>query len=62
MKKKTVGPDERHILILNCPDQKGVVVAVSSFLADNNGPIIESNHFNDAIGGQFYMRTVFQPD
>ena len=63
MKTKTAaGPDERHILILNCPDQKGVVAAVSGFLADNNGSIIESNHFNDAIAGQFYMRTVFRPD
>ena len=62
MKTKTKGPDGRHILILNCPDQKGVVAAVSGFLADNNGSITESNHFNDAIAGQFYMRTVFRPD
>ena len=62
MKTNTKGPDERHILILNCPDQKGVVAAVSSFLADYNGSITESSHFNDAIADQFYMRTVFRPD
>ena len=62
MKTKSTGLDERHILILNCPDQKGVVAAVSGFLADNNASIIESNHFNDAIASQFYMRTVFRPD
>ena len=27
MKTKPKGPDGRHILILNCPDQKGVVAA-----------------------------------
>ena len=62
LKTKTKAPDERHILILNCPDRKGVVAAVSGFLADNNGSITESSHFNDAIAGQFYMRTVFRPD
>ncbi len=62
VKTKTKGPDQRHILILNCPDRKGVVAAVSGFLADNNSSITESSHFNDAIAGQFYMRTVFHPD
>lgn len=51
-----------HILILKCPDRKGVVAAVSSFLADNDASIVESNHFNDGLAGQFYMRTVFRPD
>ena len=59
---KTKLPDERHVLILNCPDRKGVVAAVSGFLADNAASITESSHFNDAIAGRFYMRTVFRPD
>ncbi|CAN5383486.1 formyltetrahydrofolate deformylase [soil metagenome] len=58
--RKTI--DDRHILILKCPDRKGVVAAVSGFLADNDASIVESNHFNDAMAGQFYMRTVFRPD
>jgi formyltetrahydrofolate deformylase len=39
-----------------------VVAAVSGFLADNDASIVESNHFNDPMAGQFYMRTVFRPD
>lgn len=52
----------RYTLILKCPDRKGVVAAVSGFLADNDASIVESNHFNDGLAGQFYMRTVFQAD
>jgi len=58
---KTVA-DERYILVIKCPDRKGVVGAVSGFLADNDASIVESNHFNDAIADQFYMRTVFRAD
>jgi formyltetrahydrofolate deformylase len=51
---------EGFILVTTCPDRKGVVAAVSGFLADNDASITESNHFNDAISGRFYMRTVFR--
>ena len=44
------------------PRPKGVVAAVAGFLADNDASILESNHFNDAIADEFYMRTVFRPD
>ncbi|MBC7669731.1 formyltetrahydrofolate deformylase [Caulobacter sp. DWR2-3-1b2] len=53
---------DRYILILQCPDRKGVVAAVSGFLADNDASIVESSHFNDSLADQFYMRTVFRPD
>jgi len=55
-------PADRYILILQCPDRKGVVAAVSGFLADNDASIVESSHFNDGQADQFYMRTVFRPD
>jgi len=51
-----------YILVVKCPDRKGVVAAVSGFLADNDASIVESNHFNDAIVNAFYMRTVFRAD
>jgi formyltetrahydrofolate deformylase len=37
-----------------------VVAAVSSYLADNDASILESNHFNDSLADEFYMRTVFR--
>ncbi len=54
--------DSQSILILKCPDRKGVVAAVSGYLADNDASITESNHFNDPSTDAFYMRTVFRAD
>jgi formyltetrahydrofolate deformylase len=59
---KFVDRADAYILVLKCPDRKGVVAAVSSFLADNDASILESNHFNDATTSDFYMRTVFRDD
>jgi formyltetrahydrofolate deformylase len=52
----------RYILVLRCPDRKGIVAAVAGYLADNDGSIEESHHFHDHEGGTFYMRTVFRED
>lgn len=57
-----VADRDQFILILKCPDRKGVVAAVSGFLADNDASILESNHFNERMTDQFYMRTVFRQD
>ena len=54
--------DRRHVLVLKCPDTKGVVAAVSGYLASQDASITESNHFNDSVGDLFYMRTVFRAD
>jgi formyltetrahydrofolate deformylase len=51
-----------YILIVKCPDTKGIVAAVAGYLADNDCSIVESNHFNDAFANMFYMRTVFRQD
>jgi formyltetrahydrofolate deformylase len=53
---------DHYILIVKCPDTKGIVAAVASYLADNDCSIVESNHFNDAFANMFYMRTVFRQD
>ena len=50
---------ERHILTLSCKDARGIVAAVTTFLADNFGFIIESAQFGDASTGQFFMRVEF---
>ena len=53
---------KRYILVLHCPDTKGVVAAVSGYLADNDCSITESSQFNDASDGRFYMRCEFRQD
>lgn len=49
----------RYILTLSCPDVRGIVAAVSGFLAENMGFIIESAQFGDSSTGQFFLRIEF---
>jgi formyltetrahydrofolate deformylase len=47
---------------VQCPDRRGIVAAVSGYLAENQASITESNHFNDPQNDRFFMRTVFRQD
>jgi formyltetrahydrofolate deformylase len=44
------------VLTLLCPDTPGIVHAVSGFLLEHSGNIMESQQFGDAETGQFFMR------
>jgi formyltetrahydrofolate deformylase len=52
----------RFVLTLQCPDRRGVVAAVSSFLAGRGATIIEASQFTDHEQKRFFMRAVFEPD
>ena len=43
-------------LIISCPDRVGIVAAVSQFIAQHEGWLLESNYFADAETGWFFMR------
>jgi len=47
------------ILTLACPDARGIVAAVTGFLAKHDGFIIESTQFGDPSTGTFFMRVHF---
>jgi formyltetrahydrofolate deformylase len=47
-----------YTLVISCPDKVGIVAAVSQFVADRGGSLIESNHHTDVNQGWFYMRNV----
>jgi formyltetrahydrofolate deformylase len=50
-------PSERHFtLTIDCPDRVGIVAAVSTFVAERHGWILESNHHADRAIGRFFMR------
>lgn len=51
-----------YILTLSCQDVRGIVAAVSGFLAEHNGFIIESAQFGDASTGRFFLRMEFSTD
>ena len=43
-------------LLISCPDTKGIVAAVSQFIAANDGWIVEANQHSDPEQNRFYMR------
>jgi formyltetrahydrofolate deformylase len=50
------------ILTLACPDRRGIVAAVSAFLAERDCNILDAQQYDDAETGVFFMRVVFHPD
>jgi formyltetrahydrofolate deformylase len=48
-----------YVLTLSCPDQLGLVHAVSGFLLEHSGNIEEAAQYNDAGTGLFFMRVQF---
>lgn len=48
-----------YILTLTCTDQPGIVHAVSGFIAEANGNIVESAQFSDKATNLFCMRIRF---
>ncbi len=48
------------ILTLDCADRPGIVAAVSGFLADRDGFILDSQQYADLDAGRFFMRVEFK--
>lgn len=48
-----------YILTLSCHDTRGIVAAVTGFLASHDGFIIESTQFGDPSTQRFFMRVQF---
>jgi formyltetrahydrofolate deformylase len=49
------------ILLVTCPDRKGIVAAISEFIASHNGNILHANEHGDADSHLFLMRIEFDP-
>ena len=52
--------NDGFILTLSCPDRPGIVHAVSGFLRDHGGNILEAAQYNDRATGLFFMRVQFE--
>jgi len=50
----------QFILTLSCPDRPGIVHAVTGFLLERGGNIVEAAQFNDSATGLFFMRVRFE--
>lgn len=51
--------DQHPILTLSCPDQPGIVAAVSTYLTEAGCNIVQSAQFHDLATGLFFMRVQF---
>ena len=49
------------ILLLSCPDRKGLVATISDFVFKHNGNIIHANEHADEGSNLFLMRVEFDP-
>ena len=49
------------ILTLSCPDQPGIVHAVTGFLAQHDFNIVDSSQFGDPTSKRFFLRIHFAP-
>ena len=51
---------EQAILLVQCPDQKGIVAKLSSFVLAHDANIVSSYQYStDPDGGRFFMRVKF---
>jgi formyltetrahydrofolate deformylase len=49
------------ILLISCPDRKGLVAAISDFVFRHNGNILHADEHGDEESGLFLMRVEFDP-
>jgi len=48
--------NESAILLIHCPDKKGIIRAVTDFLYENNGNVVYLDQHTDHSCGEFFMR------
>ncbi|PLX39126.1 MAG: formyltetrahydrofolate deformylase [Hyphomicrobiales bacterium] len=51
-----------YTLTVTCPTTRGIVAAISAYLADNGCNIIDSAQFDDLRTGNFFMRVGFKSE
>src|ERR1041384_2879581 len=52
--------DPSAVLLLQCPERKGVVAAISNFLYQNNGNILQADEYTDPELNLFMMRVEWE--
>jgi formyltetrahydrofolate deformylase len=51
-----------YCLTVTCPSTRGIVAAISTFLAEHSCNITDSSQFDDMETGNFFMRIGFTPE
>ncbi|RWF79332.1 MAG: formyltetrahydrofolate deformylase [Mesorhizobium sp.] len=55
-------PTTNLVLTVSCKSTRGIVAAISGYLADKGCNIVDSSQFDDLETGQFFMRVGFLPE
>ena len=50
------------ILLISCPDQRGIVARLSTFVFERGGNIVDSDHHSDLQAGRFLGRIEWEDD
>ena len=56
------GMSATGVLLVSCPDQRGIVAAVASFVAAHGGNVIDLQQHTDHTDGAFFQRVEFELD
>ena len=54
--------DRRYVLTLACPDGTGIIAAITTFLADIGGWIVDAAYHSDEESGRFFTRQEIRAD
>ncbi|MBI4936859.1 MAG: formyltetrahydrofolate deformylase [Nitrosomonadales bacterium] len=54
--------ERRYTLTISCPDRTGIIAAVSSFVAQHGGWIVEASYHTDDLTRHFFMRQEIRAD
>jgi len=52
--------DAHAVLLVSCPDQAGIVAAISSFVHEHGGNILDLQQHTDRSLGLFFQRVQFE--
>lgn len=55
-------PRPTAILLVSCPDRRGLVFQIAEFVSRNNGNIVHADHHIDSQSGLFLMRVEWELD
>ncbi len=50
------------VLLLSCPDRRGIVAAVANFIVEHHGNVLHADQHVDHIAGVFFQRVEFDLD
>lgn len=56
----TITEKNNAVLLMHCPDQKGIVAKITDFLFENNGNIVHLEQHVDQTNNRFFMRAEWE--